>query len=163
MRSKEEERSFKTPDREARFTDPRRIPEADLKKLNITDLAKMLNKKRKELEAADERATALQIQFDQLRIDVIPAAMAKAGIESVRVAGVGNVIIEEDMWTHVPSARREDLHTWMGEHNLEDLITETINSSTLKAWIKERKEAKGELPPGDVVVITPYRRASIRK
>lgn len=163
MRSREENREFKTPDRNARFTDPRRIEDKDLKGKSLVDLVKMMNKKRKELESADERATALQIQFDQLRIDVIPDAMKKAGIETVRVAGVGNIIIGEDMWTHVPAARRYDLYQWMRENKCEGLITETVNSSTLKAWIKERRENKQELPPGDLVVVTPYKRASIRK
>lgn len=163
MRSREENRESGPKNREDRFQDPRRIPATYIKGKSLVDLVKLMNKKRKELEAADERATALQIQFDQMRIDVIPDEMKKAGIETVRVVGVGNVVIGEDMWTHVPADRRQDLHDWMRKNKLGDLITETVNSSTLKAWIKERKEKGGDLPPGDVVVITPYKRASIRK
>jgi hypothetical protein len=61
----------------------------------------------------------------------------------------------------VLAADREALYKWLEEHGNESLITDTVNSSTLKAFVKKLIKEGKEVP--DMVNIHPYQQASLVK
>ncbi|PIZ29608.1 MAG: hypothetical protein COY40_06515 [Alphaproteobacteria bacterium CG_4_10_14_0_8_um_filter_53_9] len=112
----------------------------------------------------------LHAEYDILRMVLIPEAMERENLESpVNVAGVGRVSLTGDLFVSVGAAEPEvgkdyknEFYGWLRDNNLEDLITESVNASTLKAWVKGRiREAKPW--PQDLLKVTPYTRASITK
>lgn len=99
--------------------------------------------------------------YDFLSIQLVPRTMEDMEISNIRLDGVGRVNVRDDMWTKTENP--DALMEWLRERGLEDLITEGVNGSTLKALIKERIKKAEDIPEEDVVKITPYQRAVITK
>jgi len=100
-------------------------------------------------------------EHDTLRIKLIPDKIEADGLESpVTIAGVGRVSLTDDLTVTV--GEKDDFYKWLHKHKMGDLITESVNSSTLKAWVKERiKENKPY--PTECLKVTPFTRASITR
>jgi len=101
-------------------------------------------------------------ELDMLRLQLIPAAMETAGIENVRIEDLGRLGLAGDMYVSVKAGCNDKFLAWLNKHKLGDLAKPTVNSSTLKAFVKARKLA-GKPLPDDLLNITPYTRASITK
>lgn len=115
------------------------------------------------LDEATEAKGRLQRAFDRIRLGLLPEAMAAldGGVRTINVEGLGRIGLTSDMYVSVLSADQQRLQVWLVENNFEDLIKETVNSSTLKAWaVKRFKEGK-EIP--EFVKLTPFTRATITK
>lgn len=110
-------------------------------------------------EAADEEKKMRDAEYDVLRIERVPEAMEGAGIENVRLEGIGRVSLTGDMWVKV--ADKGGFFGWLKKHKLGDLIVPQVNGSTLKAFVKGRMKAGKEVP--ESLKVTPYTRASITK
>lgn len=111
---------------------------------------------------AEEELKNINIHYDLLRIELIPAKMEEEGIENIKVEGVGRISLTGDMWVSVPAAHRDAFYDWLRGEGLGDLIKPTVNASTLKAMIKGRMQ-KGQEIPDEIIKVTPFTRASITK
>lgn len=128
----------------------------------ITDykeLIRAMNQAKIRKEAADEAKKQADAEFDVLRIERVPSAMEDAGIENVRMDGIGRVSLTGDMWVKV--ADKTGFFGWLKKHKLGDLIVPQVNGSTLKAFVKDRIKAGKEVP--DSLKVTAFTRASITK
>jgi hypothetical protein len=83
-------------------------------------------------------------------------------MEQLTVEGIGRVNIRTDIYCSTKKGMGIDLKEWMKGHEMEDIITDVINASTLKAWVKEQMKAGNEIPE-ELLNITPYDRAVITK
>lgn len=101
-------------------------------------------------------------EFDTLRLELLPLQMEDEGLEGFRVEGVGRVSLTADMYVKVKPNLAKALILWLKKNKLGDLAQETVNSSTLKAFVKRRIE-EGLAYPEDVLSVTPFTRASITK
>lgn len=97
-----------------------------------------------------------------LRINKIPDLMDEQGITSVTFDGIGRVTLTSDLRAAIPKMCREDAYKWMEENGYGDLVVETINPSTLKAFCKRRIK-DGEPLPEDLFKLSPFSRASVTK
>ena len=105
----------------------------------------------------------LHAELDVIRLQLIPEAMEKEGLNSpVNVDGVGKIVLSGDMYLKVND--KESLYKWLRKMKMGAYIVETVNSSTLKAGLKARI-ASGKSLPGEAVTITPFKigRASCRE
>lgn len=93
---------------------------------------------------------------------VVPARMEDEGMEQLTVEGIGRVNIRTDIYCSTKEGMGIDLKEWMKEHDMEDIITDVINASTLKAWVKEQMKAGNDVPE-ELLNIVPYDRAVITK
>ncbi len=128
----------------------------------------------KEIEGARDRLEELgkyiNAAYDALRLNLIPTQIEAEGLESpVNVAGVGKVILTGDLYVSVGAAEpeaginyKQSFYDWLHKHHMGDLITETINPSTLKAWVKGRIK-EGKEYPTECLKVAPFTRASITK
>jgi len=130
--------------------------------MSLVGLIKEMGDVKEQLDKVTEEKTALQKTYDYLRINLIPELMADDDLSTITVDGVGRVSLTADIYSSVPSEKKEAAYEWLREHQLGDIIKETINSGTLKATIKALMK-KGEEVPGDIFKVTPYTRASITK
>jgi hypothetical protein len=133
-----------------------------MEKASYKELAKEFIKLKDKLARAEERAKQAREEFDHLRKHVIPARMEEDGMTSIRLAGVGTLKIVNDAYVSTKSGEREHLLEWVRSIGGEDIVTETVNSSTLKAFIKERV-AGGESFPDTIINYAPYQYASVVK
>jgi hypothetical protein len=61
-----------------------------------------------------------------------------------------------------PKEKRHELWQWLRDNDSEDIITETVNSSTLAAYVRQQMLA-GEPYPDEICEISTYEVASLRK
>jgi len=128
-------------------------------RLSYKKLAEKFRELKAEIEDLDQRKKALNEQFDALTLKVIPDKMMEDDVRTMTITGIGRIELRPNMWTSTKNPQA--LQQWLQEHDLEQLIVPSVNGSTLKATIKELQEAGEELPPPEVVSITPYIRATV--
>ncbi len=130
--------------------------------MSLKEMAKTMKEVRTRLDDAKETSSHLQKQWDDLRKVHIPNKMEEMGIESVRIEGVGTVSERTDAYCSTPAKNKQALYDWLEQHGHGDLITDTVNSSTLKAFMKEQI-LEGNDVPDDIVNFTPYTYVAITK
>lgn len=129
---------------------------------DVPKIAKIMANVKATKERLEEELKVVNAEFDVLRIEVMPTAMEEAGLESARVAGVGRVSLTGDMYVRLPKQHKKDFFFWLRRYRLGDIIQETINSSTLKAFVKNRIK-QGKPFPKELLTVEPFTRASITK
>lgn len=128
----------------------------------LKDLGLKMKEVRRNLDRAKSEAAELQKEWDELRKVTIPSLMEDMDIESVRIEGVGLISLATDAYCTVPAKNKQELQQWMRDNGQGDLIAETINASTLKAWYKEQMLA-GNAIPEELVNFNPYTYCKILK
>lgn len=135
--------------------------------MNLLELAAAMKGIREQLDATKELATSYQKQFDLLRLRFIPEMMEEQGIRNITLEGIGRVGLTADFYCSTPAENREAVRRWMVEHDHGSLVSETINASTLKSWVKNQLTEGDELPcdlEGEPLLnVSPFTRASITK
>lgn len=131
--------------------------------MTIEALAQEMKSVREALDDMKKSAATLQQKWDHLRKVAIPDKLEEMGLESCRVAGVGNISVRTDAYCTVPASKKPELYQWLSEHDQEALITATVNASTLKAWMKEQIMEGNDVPPDDIVNFNPYTYVVITK
>jgi len=129
---------------------------------DIAQLAREMARVQREKEAAENVLKEWNAEFDVLRLEVIPTACEDQGVEGMRVEGVGRLGLTADLYVSTKAGGKDDLFKWFRKNKLSDLIQEGVNSSTLKAWVKDRIK-KGKPVPQELLNVTPFTRASITK
>lgn len=130
--------------------------------MTIAEMAEQMKEIKGMLDEAARIKTALQTKFDALRIDIVPEAMESMGIESTNITGVGRLSVTADMRVSIPSGGNEEALKWLRDSGFGDLIKPGVNSSTLKAFVKEQIK-KGNPIPEKLFNIYPFMRATITK
>lgn len=113
-------------------------------------------------EALEEDLKNVNAEFDVLRFECIPERMELDQVERISYEGIGRVSLTADIRLNVLAANRGNLFTWFRKNKLSDLISEQVNPSTLKAWVKKRI-VEGKPYPSELLNVTPITRASITK
>lgn len=130
--------------------------------MDLVNLVMEMNDVRKQKESLEETLKEINETFDFLRITKIPTVMNDENIDRISVKGVGRVSITADMHVSIKADKKDDFYQWLRDNGRTDLISETVNASTLKASVKKMFK-EGEIPPEDLLNISPFERASITK
>ena len=133
-----------------------------LKKLSIQELSRKQRGLGESLELLKKISAKIQAEYDAIRLGILPEKMDEEDITNVTVAGVGRVTVQSDIYFSIPAPTKEDAYDWLRDHGHGDLIQETVNSSSGKAWAKEMLK-KGEPLPEELFKVTPFSRAQITK
>ena len=111
-------------------------------------------------EEAEAQLSIINAWYDVLRMEIIPEKMDNDGIENIKIEGLGRISLTADMFCAVTD--KQALFQWFNDNDLADLIQPTVNSSTLKAFVKRRMKDNKPIPES-ALRITPFTRASITK
>lgn len=158
-------------DRLAKGLDQREDSGAERKQVFRDKYAKVYDVKAliEAMHAAQERKEAIEdtlkeanAEFDVLRLELVPTLMEDQGVEKVTYEGIGRVSLTADVYVSTNKAKAPGLFAWLKKRKLGDLIQPTINSSTLKAFVRDRMKAGKEYPK-DFLNVTAFTRASITK
>lgn len=133
-----------------------------MEELSTLDLIRMMDQIRDEKESLEAQLKEVNGRYDELRLRVIPQRFEQEGIESLTVEGVGRCNLTADAYVSIPAERKPDAYQFFSDIGKEDIITKTINASTLKAVVKEMVRQGVEFPE-DVIKFSPYTRASITR
>lgn len=132
------------------------------KDLSLLELCLEMKKAQDAIEQLDIRHARAQGAFDLLRTILIPAKMEDEHITNTVFNGIGRVTTQDDLFVSVKSGLKDKFYAWLRKNKLGDLIQGTVNSSTLKAAMKERLK-KGKKLPTELLNVTPVTRAVITK
>jgi hypothetical protein len=121
----------------------------------VIQLAKEMRRLQVEKDNHNFSLSILQKRLDEIRLGELPEAMDEAGINSLSIDGVGRVSTRADLYASIPADFKQMAWQWLIANGYENLITQTINASTFKAWAKEQLKAGEELPE-ELFKITPY-------
>lgn len=99
---------------------------------------------------------------EQITDFIVPEKMNADGISTINLKGIGRFSIRDELRVSAKGDKKQDLQVWLEENGYEELISTTINSSTLKAFVKERMVA-GEDYPDEFLNIHMFERATLTK
>lgn len=128
----------------------------------LPELAALLRDLKVELDYQGAQKTVIQKKYDFLSIAVIPDLMDEQGVETMKIAGVGRLQVSSDINCSVPAPNKEAVQKWLRDNGHDALVQETINSSTFKAFIKERMREEKDYPK-DLIKVNPFSRATVVK
>jgi hypothetical protein len=126
------------------------------------ELARAMKAAQTDKEEMEERMTRLNTMIDMLRFELIPTKMDEEGIDKITIDGVGTLYTSVDVNASIPADSKHAAYQWLDEHGFGNLVTPTVNSSTLKAFCKEQLKKGTELP-SELFKVTPFTRAAIKK
>ena len=106
--------------------------------------------------------TAVNDEYEFLSVNILPERMDDEGIETLKIKDVGRLQSASDIRCNVPAANREALQEWLIDAGFESMVRPDVNSSTLKAFVKECM-ANGNPYPQELIKVTPFTRASVVK
>lgn len=129
----------------------------------VPELAQLLTEAKVAKEEADKVRKQANEYFDLLRLEIIPDKMEEIGVSSMRIKGLGTLSTTADAYVSVKSGMKEELHAWLIANGFESFITEQVNSSTLKAFVKEQDAKGNPIPDDSIINYTPFLRASVTK
>lgn len=133
-----------------------------MKRQSIQDLAARQRQIQEQLEIFKLVTTALNRELDTIRLNILPEKMDEEDITNITIAGVGRVVVQSDIYFSIPADSKPDAYDWLRDHGHGDLIQETVNASSGKAWAKEMFK-KGEILPESLFKVVPFSRAQITR
>lgn len=141
------------------FLHPR---EEDMQQMSVMELAAYLRDLKDTIDEIKQVQSSMQKMYDFVSIAVLPERMDEEGIETVKVSGVGRLQLRSDIRCSTPAHNKEALHEWLRENGYESMIRPDVNSSTLKAFVKDCMK-NGEPFPEELLTVHPYTRATVVK
>ena len=134
--------------------------EAQYADMDLKELAQAFVNWKEEHQKRKEWAAKAYHEWNYIRFK-IPELMEEMGMSTAKFNGIGRVQL-----SHQASCKQKDFNAlteWMKKHGHEDLIKETINSSSLNAFIKAQIAAGEEIPSDDIIEFKPYTVGSVVK
>ena len=117
-------------------------------------------------KAAKAEASRLYDEFKFVARTVIPRRMDADNVQNITVilpdGTKKQLIILDQVSVKTPAENKLELWEWLRGHDAAELITETVNSSTLAAYVREQMR-EGEPYPSDLLEVSTYSTASLRK
>lgn len=132
------------------------------KDYTIAELAAAMKDVKADYEDKKAIAGKAYAEFDALRLHIVPKLMEEMDISSVKIEGVGRLGVTTDLYAGIVTDHKGEAYQWLYDNGHGDLIKGTVNSSTLKAFLKEQIK-QGEEFPEELFKVTPYDRASLTK
>ena len=97
----------------------------------------------------------------RMKEEIVPKKFTEQGVSSMTVNGYRFTVSAQSRTT-IQKDRKDEAYEWLRNNGLEDLITETVNSSTLSATAKSLMSEGIDLPD-DVFNIYSYENTSMTK
>lgn len=129
---------------------------------SYADLAKAIMSLKEEIARRKKKTSELQAELERLTQDVIPRKMEADEFSTVNVKNIGRLTVTQQMKVSTKAGAQPFLQKWLRDNGYEELISEVVNPSTLKAFIKERIEEMDEYPE-EYLNIYAYEQASLTK
>lgn len=121
-----------------------------------------MDKLRKRKDELEEQLKAVNLEYDFLRHVYIPELFERDGIDNLKVTDIGRVSLTSDIRVSIPADNKDRAFEFFDALGKGDIVTRTVNASTLKAVVKSMM-LNGEEIPEDIFKVTAFTRASITK
>lgn len=94
----------------------------------------------------DEVSKKVNKVYEQYKVEKLPAAFEAAGVPTISLEEGYRVTVQHRLHASIKSGKKDDAYNWLNENGLGDLITDTVNASTLSAAARSMGEDNIELP-----------------
>jgi hypothetical protein len=98
--------------------------------------------------------------YEKLSMRIVPPVMQDSGIRTMKIDGVGRLQLGEVFNAKIV-ADKQTGYEWLRANGLGDLITETVNASSLKASLKDWLKKGKASPPEDIIEINVLPQATV--
>lgn len=105
------------------------------------------------LEAAKEIKTSLEKEYEFIRTVKIPPALDESGMKNFRLDSGKGIRVQDEVFVSLKAENFPDMKVWLQEVGDDAIIKETINPSTLKAYVTG-KIKDGKEYPASLVNVT---------
>jgi hypothetical protein len=129
--------------------------------LKYPQLADVIHQFKKDIKAHEEHIKGLNFILDVITKEIIPDRLAEDGMRGVPLADGSRIELRSNAYCSTRAGMKEALFNWLIEQELDELITEVVNPSTLKSFIKEQLESGNPVPPDEIVNYQPYVQATL--
>jgi len=130
--------------------------------MRLQELARELSTLKTEKDKIEETLSAINKRIEILARQEIPEAMDEAGVQNVKFEGIGKIYLKGDVFASIPAESRDAAYEWLELTGRGSLIKPTVNSSSLKAAVKEWISQGDEIPE-DLIKVTPYTQAVLTR
>ncbi len=98
-------------------------------------------------DAMDVVQKKLSALYEEWKTIKVPEKFENSGVPHINLDEGARVGISNKVFASLKKDQKEAAYEWLRQNKLEDLITETVNTSTLSAVAKGLAEDNMELPP----------------
>lgn len=137
-----------------------RYPELDA--LPTLELIHRFNALRLQKEDLETALKAVNGEYDHIRLVLVPERFEEEGIAKMQVKDVGTVSITHDMYVSMKADKKPEAMQYLRDIGKGSIVQESVNSSTLRAVVKEMVKG-GDAVPDELFNVHPFARASITK
>lgn len=130
--------------------------------MKLQELARELSTLKSAKDKIEDELSAINKRIEILARQEIPEAMDEAGVQNVKFEGIGKIYLKGDVFASIPAESRDAAYEWLELTGRGSLIKPTVNSSSLKAAVKEWI-AQGEEIPEELIKVTPYTQAVLTR
>ncbi len=108
----------------------------------------------KEKKALDKRLATVKAEMGTLE-EIILEEFENLGVSSMR-CGDTTVHLRRQLWARAKDGDKDTVCEVLRDLEMGDMVSETFNTNTLSAWVRERDKAGEEIPAAlkDVLAIT---------
>lgn len=139
---------------------------ASLADATYNELVAALIRTKEAHDALKERTSEAWDAVCVIARQVIPARFEQDQIQNITVilpdGTKKQLLVLPQVSVKTPEEKRMELRDWLRAHEAAEIITETVNASTLAAYVRAQMKA-GEEYPNDICEISTYETASLRK
>lgn len=115
-----------------------------------------------EIKKHEDALKLLKAQRDHIQIHVLPTKMDAEGMQTVNVRDIGRLSCTTQLRVSTPAGKKFELQDWLKTNGYTELVSETVNSSTLKAFVAECIR-EGRDYPEELLNITSFDRVTLTK
>ena len=130
--------------------------------MKLQELARELSNLKSTKDKIEEELSTVNKRIEILARQEIPEAMDEAGVQNVKFEGIGKIYLKGDVFASIPAESRDAAYEWLELTGRGSLIKPTVNSSSLKAAVKEWI-SQGEEIPEELIRVTPYTQAVLTR
>ncbi len=131
---------------------------------DLTTLRELCNKMQAlqtEKETLEESLKTTNAAIDSLRLKQIPELMDQLEVKNATFQGLGRVQLAADLYCSTKAGQKDAAMQWLRDMEMDGMISETYNASSMKALVRRLIEQGAEIP--ECLNVSPFIRASIVK
>lgn len=113
---------------------------------DAVEMARAFVHVRRVKDELDELSKRFSKVYEELKSVKLPAKFEEGGVPSITLAEGYRVGVSHLVRASIKGEAREQAYEWLREHGLGDLITNTVNASTLSAVAKDMQSDNQDLP-----------------
>ena len=122
----------------------------------LTDATKVYWRLKQGYDAVDKARKRVYALLDKMAKFVLPKLFDEADLDLIRIPELERSFYPNTKWS-ARTLDKERLMDWLRKEGQEDLISETVNASTLAGFLKDRLLNEGMDPPEEIVQLTNYK------